>query len=294
MLKLSLFRLLRSKTVILNVILAILLISMLNYLLANPKTYSYYNKKLVLLSKDILSNNTTNLIILIVSGDKNYQTPFLKNLFIKNQIIHLLVLSGSNLVIFILLLTALSSKEHLSYFLVKTLTFITYFTFTGLTHPLARAVIFTIYNDIIDDSGIQKAPVRHFMILLLLAILLAIYLDFSLSFILSAYFSLAIHLFNIFKIPESKVLKIFFFNFYMTVVTIFSGSLFGFKVEFDKTLFMNLAVIPFFDIFVLIAYLSYLLLPLITLHPLLSPITDLLESIFVFLVSYLVFWSNTL
>lgn len=279
---------------LIHLTLAVILVISLIVILDEPYLRSFYNKNLNLISKDKLSDTSTQMIILFVSGDKYFQTKFLKELFSKNEVIHLLVLSGSNLVIFVLLISVLMSREHFTYFITKSLVLLTYFAFTSYPHPLARAVFYMTLDDLITQLGLQRSKFRYLLILIFLSAIVAYSLKFSISFILSAYFALAIIIFNLLFKIESKVVKFFAFNLYMTLVSLASSPLFGFKISPIKALVMNFLLTPLFDFFVLIAYLAYFTVPILGTRASYQIIFYFFDLIFTSLLRYLEFWSNTL
>jgi predicted membrane metal-binding protein len=210
-----------------------------------------------------LSENLTNLIITTVTGDKNYESAYLKNLYKELQILHLLVLSGSNLVIFSQFFSFLYKRDSLSYFINQLLANIVYFCYIGFLHPVARALIFMQLFTFLDSFGMKSMTLYKILTLSVCSVLFYIFSDFSVSFLLSFIFSTIVVFYNTIssKLIRSKnyIFKVFIFGVYMTAATIPINLFFFKNINILQNLVSNLFLTPFYDFFVLIMYVIYFL-----------------------------------
>jgi len=254
------------KTTVINTLLSVLSIIVLIFCITHPDTSRYYNKNLEIELDKKLSVNSINLIILTVSGDKTYLSAQLRNLFVQNQILHVLVLSGSNLVIVILYLEAFQSKNDMSYVVLKYAAIIAYFIFSNLQHPLARAVIFMTITDLHQLYGFKISLSVKYSFLISVSLISVLLLNLSLSFALSAYFALAIVIYlDLIEIIgiKSKLLKITLFNLYITIFTAPLILIFE-ETSLPRALFSNFFVLPIYEPLTVICYFSYLAIPLLS------------------------------
>jgi hypothetical protein len=242
-----------------NWLLSVGMVLMLICSSAFPQTMRLYNKILETELTKNLSHRSVQLIILVVSGDKGYLTSDLKALFTKNQIIHLLVLSGGNLVILIHFIEQFHFKNTLSYVVLKYSFVSTYFAYTGLQHPLARAVIFMSISDFHNLLGYKISRKIKYLSITFGSFLALYVTDYSMSLSLSIYFATSILLYNDILssyIRNKPVLNFLIFNIYMTLVTA------PLLLIFDNTnLYMvmlaNLVILPLFETVTVLCYFLY-------------------------------------
>jgi len=286
--RLRVFRIIRYHNMLYWITVAAIGILLLNSFNQIIVLYRFYNKNLYYISKEFLSDNTISMIVLLVSGDKFYLNNYLKKSFTENQIIHLLVLSGSNLIILIQFLTLLIDKERFSFLVIKYIILLSYLAFTSYPHPLARAFIYMSFADLISFNGFKSCRTRYFAILVFFSFLLGFYLGYSMSFLLSSIYSLSILLFNIFTNIKRRFIRFLVFNCYISLVTSLVCSLFNLKNDFTRTFISSFIITPFFDFYVYQAYVSYLIIPLLV-NLNLSYIIKLIDTSFGYLFTYLDF-----
>lgn len=226
-------------------------------------TYRHYNKNLEHNLKNLSSENPINLVILTVSGDKNYLTRDLKSIYYSNNIMHLLVLSGSNISILIMFIELFKKRYAINNVVFKNFVIFNYFVFTNYQHPLARAYLFMTVVDIVQTSGLKISLLRKTLILLSLSSIVFLYLNFSLSFLLSVYFSICILFFQKLTINYNTIVRYLVFNTCMTVCSIPLMYVFGY-FSILKSLLSNLVTGFSYDFIVLasyIVYFGYLIIP---------------------------------
>jgi hypothetical protein len=247
---------LKSKHILLSLLLGILII---NTMVIN--NYSgYYNEKIYSRYSKILAINTLSLIITTTTGDKNYQTNDLKNLYKNLNITHLLVLSGSNLGIFLLFVSLYKKRGNLINFLILFMYLFAYLCYVKFLHPLARALIFMTIAEFISTLGLKSSKVVFIFILLLVFAFTFYKLDYSMSFILSVLFSLLVLLYSSctnFATVFSKISStVLLFPLFMTFSSI-PILLFFFKdVNLYRLLLSNILVVPYYDFLVFLMYLT--------------------------------------
>jgi len=247
-----------------KLLLAIVISIMIVNIYLNHNTYGYYNKIATIKLPNFLSYNITNLIITTVSGDKRYEDSFLSDLYKDLQITHLLVLSGSNLVIVIQLISIFFKKNSFSSYIIFLLTLILYFCYTNYLHPIARALIFMILYEFISCFGIKNSSLLTTSMLLFFSINFYFLLGESLSFLLSATFAILIVLYNkIFQNFTSLhpiLSKFVIFPVYMSLSSIPVNLYFFNSVNFLRIFISNLFITPFYDLFCFVMYIIYILI----------------------------------
>ena len=258
--KISIFKVIKGVS---EVKIALVVIILLVSLAFSNYNSGFYNKIFYLKNHELLSETLTNLIITTVTGDKNYESAYLKNLYKELQILHLLVLSGSNLVIFSQFFSFLYKRDSLSYFINQLLANIVYFCYIGFLHPVARALIFMQLFTFLDSFGMKSMTLYKILTLSVCSVLFYIFSDFSVSFLLSFIFSTIVVFYNTIssKLIRSKnyIFKVFIFGVYMTAATIPINLFFFKNINILQNLVSNLFLTPFYDFFVLIMYVIYFL-----------------------------------
>jgi len=241
-----------------RVILAIVFITMLISVWGYNSYSHSYNKIIQKNYSKYLSHDTLSLIILMTTGDLNFKNNKLNELFSKNQIIHLLVLSGSNLVIVNLFLSQTLARNSYSYIVLNYSFLLLFFSYTLYLHPIARALLFMFLADLHTFFGFKFNFLRKVFWTVIITLISMLLLNFSLSFLLSSYFALSIIIFSkIFKRLKSLP-KAALFPFYMTIISVPTMFLFN-SFDFRISLLSNYLVVPIFEIFSFYSYLFYLL-----------------------------------
>jgi len=194
--------------------------------------YDGYNKYINQKLEQNLSEVTAGLIITTVTGDQKYINPETKNIFKELGILHLIALSGSNIVIYLSFLRSFRKKASSSHMLLFFL------------------------------SGVEKVTSRLFFILAILSAYLLFWSDFSMSMILSLIFSLSIYLYDylrqymfpgIGRLVNHLIFSIFMFGVSVPVY------IFIFKSDPSITLLLsNLIITPIFELTLYLYYFLYL------------------------------------
>ena len=241
-----------------RVILAIVFITML-ISVRGYNSYSHsYNKIIQKNYSEYLSNDTLSLIILMTTGDINFKNNKLNEIFSKNQIIHLLVLSGSNLVIVNLFLSQTLARNSYSYIVLNYSFLLLFFAYTLYLHPVARALLFMFLADLHTFFGFKFNFLRKVFSTVIITLVAMLLLNFSLSFLLSSYFAISIIIFSQISKRLKSLLKAILFPFYMTIISFPTMFLFN-SFDFRISLLSNYLVVPIFEFFSFYSYLFYLL-----------------------------------
>jgi len=229
------------------------------------------------------------LIILTVTGDEKYDKGEIKYQYLYLQILHLLVLSGSNIIILYQFFSLFEIRNRFSYIFIKYLALITYLCYVSYLYPVARAIIFNLIYDIIILNGFKS----NFKILILIYSFTCFIIyyrnQFPTSLLLSYLFSLSLLLFNQYSLKISKLLSIRFirflvFTFYMTIVSTAISYFFFSNFSVTRSFISNIFIVPAYDFFVLVMYLAYFLGFIPFLNTALLPV---LGFIIVILLTYL-------
>lgn len=235
---------------------ATLLIILNIFLYQNPTTLGFYNKIIEKRLQEFNSIEVTRVIVLTVSGDKKYLSKDLKEVYLSNYIMHLLVLSGSNLLVLTMFLDILFKRNSFTYYFIKLLFLEAYLLYTFSPHPLARAFIFVLIQDITYFIGLKINFIKILIFSLIISAIMFTYLDYSMSYLLSYYFALSVLIFNrIFK-SAHKLLNFLIFNLYMTVISFPTIFIFQ-NISPLKALFLNILTGPSYEIVVYISYILY-------------------------------------
>lgn len=269
-------------------ILAILYIILLIMVLGNNWYSDYYNKIFKYRNNNILSLEYLSLIIATVTGDQNALNSKIKILYADLQIKHLLVLSGSNLLIFHRFIYFRKYIFKLSYFLTYYFILFSYLFFVDFLHPITRAFIFMLIQDFIMSLGFKVPYLIKIYALLIITVILYYLLDYSNSFLLSAiyYFLITIYMVNS---PKSTILNKLLFPFYMTIASIPIHYFFFGEINLRSLLLSNLLIVPIYDIFVFIMYLTYI----IGFYPYhINPLLILSQYLYDYFFRYLEFINN--
>ena len=224
--------------------------------------YDGYNKYINQKLEENLSEVTAGLIITTVTGDQNYINPETKNIFKELGILHLIALSGSNIVIYLSFLRSFRKKASSSHMLLFFVSLLLYFIYTNQLHPLARAILFMSLIELYDLAGVERLAFRHSVILAILSSYLLFWSDFSMSMILSLIFSLSIYLYDYLRqymFPDvGRLVNHLIFSIYMFGVAV-PVYIFIFKSDPSITLLLsNLIITPIFELTLYLYYFLYL------------------------------------
>jgi competence protein ComEC len=239
-----------------------LIILLIDKIIEQNTKYDGYNKYINQKLEENLSEVTAGLIITTVTGDQNYINFETKTIFKELGILHLIALSGSNIVIYLFFLRTFRKKASSSYILLFLVSLLLYFIYTNQLHPLARAILFMSLIELYNLAGVERLTFRHFLILAILSAYLLFWSDFSMSMILSLIFSLSIYLYEYLRqymFPDvGRLVNHLIFSIYMFGVSV-PVYIFIFESDPSITLLLsNLIISPIFELSLYIFYFLYL------------------------------------
>jgi hypothetical protein len=225
--------------------------------------YVYYNEIYKIKNSKFLSSNSIDLIILTVTGDKKFKNNFLSNEYKDLQIIHLLVLSGSNISILCHFISLIKKRDSLSSLFLILLSVTSYYCYIKYLHPVARALIFLSLYEYLLNRGYKYNSSFLFFFGTALAIPVFIYLDLSLSFLLSFIFSSLIFIYSLlyseFQYKNPFLSKFLLFPIFMTVMSLPINFYFFNTSDIKASFVSNLLIVPFYDLLVFLMYSLYFL-----------------------------------
>lgn len=236
-----------------NILAVIVSILILNNTVAN-NNIGFYNEIYIFKNKDLLSDINIGLIIATVTGDTIILDKGIEKLYKNLQISHLLVLSGSNLII---LCHFIFFKNNTSFYIIKNMILYLYLSFVNFLHPLSRAFFFMIFYDIVFYNGFALNFYNKVICLALVSIAGYVYFDLSMSFLLSTLFSFIIIFYDYFfnkLIPWKQKL---IFPFYMSAISLPIQIYFFKSWDFKTLLISNLLITPIYDVTVFLMYFAY-------------------------------------
>jgi ComEC/Rec2-related protein len=168
------------------------------------------------------SKETISLVFLITTGDENFKNKNLTKLFKETQIIHLLVISGSNIIVFLEFINIFILRKRKINYVIGILLILTYLKYTGYPQTLIRALISYAISETLNVSGIRYSTYPYLYVTVFVLVLVYIFGQLGLSFYLSASYSLAIIIFNRILINDQNIGKLsrfIIFNIYITAVS---------------------------------------------------------------------------
>ncbi len=274
-----------------NTILAIVLSIMLILTVTGNYTYVYYNNLFKFQNENLLSDMSIDMIIVTVTGDKNFLNNELESIYKDLYIIHLLVLSGSNLFIFNTFMSLFVRRDKNSYFVILLLAILNYYCYIYYLHPVARALIFMTIADLITFKGLKSSPYFVIILKVVLCFMAFVYLQFSISFLLSFLFSLLITFYHsifsfrskVFNILSSFILFPVFISIFSIPIQLYFFSDYNLKIS----LFSNILIASVYDYIVFVCYLAYFIGFNEPLSMSVLPILDAILKLFFSYLSYI-------
>ncbi len=207
------------------------------------------------------SKETISLVFLITTGDENFKNKNLTKLFKETQIIHLLVISGSNIIVFLEFINIFILRKRKINYVIGILLILTYLKYTGYPHTLIRALISYAISETLNVSGIRYSTYPYLYVTVFVLVLVYIFGQLGLSFYLSASYSLAIIIFNRILINDQNIGKLsrfIIFNIYITTVSyllFYKYNNFSTCISFVANIFIT----TIFEPAVLASYILYFL-----------------------------------
>ncbi len=228
------------------------------------KFNEYRNQEL----KKYLDNKIISLIQLTTSGNTTYKVKDLFLMYKELEILHLLVISGSNISVFLLFTYFFIGRKNMTELIFRFIILAMYSKFIGYPEPLVRAMLTNTISDIRQVFGIKSSLIKELFIVFILSLILSLALNTGNSYLLSLIFSTSITIYNrIFKIRiPSKLLNFLLFSCFMSFTT-FVVSLFFFDVNMCVSFISNLLITPIYDVITIISYVVYFL-PIFKIKPL--------------------------
>ena len=184
-------------------------ISGMNY----PRDLKVFNQEKYLVLKNRLAEDAIKLIFLTVTGDKYFNSKFLFKKYKDLQIIHLLVISGSNITVFLIFTYLVIGRKNMFNFYLRYFLTLGYAKFIGYPEPFVRAIVSTSISDFFISKGIKTSYIKELILLFIISGIIYIITRSGNSFILSLIFSVSISIFNRFIRPLNNSVFINFLLF---------------------------------------------------------------------------------
>jgi len=207
-----------------------------------------------------LNKEEKDLVILTVTGDQRYKNTNLQKLYKDLQIIHVLIISASNILLLLNFIHIfIYRKNKTSYFM--TLIFI-YFYGRLISFPetFLRSIQTIAVNQLNSNLGLKFSKIRQIIMLVFIYILTFNLVKLGDSYKLSFIYSTIIIISTCFskKIFKSKTIEFFFLT---TILTVTSSVLFN-LTEYSSictTFIANIVITILYDFAIYLAYITYLL-----------------------------------
>ena len=278
---------------ILNRTPVVLILTIIYCSVSFPTSMREINSNKEVIWKNYTSKEVISMVILITTGDEKYKSKNLSNLFKETQIIHLLVISGSNIIVFLQFINIFIVRKRKINYVISILMILTYLKYTGYPQTLLRALISYSLSEILSYKGLRFSTSAYLFITVSLLLLTYIIGSLGTSFYLSACYSVAIIIFNRLLIRDqdtNKLTKFLIFNIYITAVSYF---LFYNYHNFSScnSFVANIFITTLFEPAVLFSYLLYFL-PTVEEIKLISETFKILFKFLEFALIYIGFIRN--
>lgn len=219
-----------------------------------------YNQVKIKELESLFNNKVSSLILLTVTGDPRYKNIEISQIFKNLQIIHVLVISGSNILIVHHLIHYFIYRKSTTNYLISLLFIYFYGLFISFPETLIRALLSMALVSIVNKFGLKISKYRY-LFWSASSFCSCVYL-FNLgdSFILSAIYSLAITLHSGVCLSRCKNKWISFISL-NAFLTIISSLIFNFN-SFSVTctsFIANIFVSLVYDFAIYLAYILYVL-----------------------------------
>ena len=219
-----------------------------------------YNQYKVQELTKMLGSKEVSLILLTVTGDQRYKNSEISKIYKELQIIHVLVISGSNILIVHHFIHLFIYRKNKTNYLISIIFIYFYGLFISMPETLIRALISLIIIGLINLSGIKINKFKYLLLTLFLFLIIYFWLNLSNSYILSVIYSSVItfHTGICIRRCNSNWISFLTLNALLTLTSsiIFQFSSFSIIcTSFIANIFITLV----YDIAIYLAYILYLL-----------------------------------
>lgn len=256
-----------------------------NYINLN-KTMKDYNSNKFHQLKEYGDEKVASLAIQVASGDKSYRNKELEILFKKNQILHLLVLSGGNIITILSFIHIFILRKSLNNYVKLIFIILAYLSYTNYSETLIRASLSVALSQGIVITGLKYSKLRIYFITLFIQLIVMLSLGLGTSFTLSVIFSGVISLYGIIS-TRKKLLDHLVLSIILSFVSYFIFSTDKYFSSY-RTLLANLFITPIFEYANILIYLIYFLPSyegITTLNLAIYCLTYIME-LFIYLLDY--------
>lgn len=207
-----------------------------------------------------LAKEHKDLIILTVTGDMRYKNSKLQTLYKNLQIIHVLVISASNILLLLNFIHIFIYRKNKTSYLL-TLTFIyLYGRFISFPETFIRSIQTIAVSKLSNNTGMKFSKIREAIFLLITYFITYNWFklgdSYRLSFIYSTVITTSTFVSN--KFFKSKIAEFLFLSFNLTVTSSILFNLNNFS-SICTTFIANIFITLLYDIAIYLAYIIYLL-----------------------------------
>ena len=219
-----------------------------------------YNQGKFLELRQFLDNKSTSLILQTVTGDKRYRNEELIGLYKNLQIIHILIISGGNIVIILKFIHIFIYRKSMISLILSIIFIYSYGKIISFPETLVRAIQTTFLTKLVECFGVKFSTLRSSLITAFTFVFTFFIFNLGDSYKLSAIYSLVI-LFNSEVVKKKLRNNFLIFIISNTILTATSSYVFRFD-KFSVTctsFFANILINLLYDYAIYLAYVLYIL-----------------------------------
>ncbi len=209
---------------------------------------------------NIFGEKKRSLILLTVTGDKRYKNKEIEEEYKNLQIIHVLVISGGNIIILLQFIHIFIGRKSKTSMIMSLLFIYLYGKLISFPETLIRALESLFLFSIMDTYGLKKSGVTTLLITIIAFTITFFTLNLGNSFKLSAIYSTVIALVSGFCLGRCRigVIRFLILNLLLTLTSAIIFEFRSFSVictSFIANLFISLV----YDFAIYLAYIIYFL-----------------------------------
>lgn len=222
-----------------------------------------------------------SLILLTVTGDKRYKNKEIEEEYKNLQIIHVLVISGGNIIILLQFIHIFIGRKSRTSMSMSILFIYLYGKLISFPETLIRALESLLLISTMDTYGLKKSKITTLLITIIVFTITYFTLNLGNSFKLSAIYSTVIALVSGFCLGRCKI-GIIRFLILNLLLTITSAIIFEFdSFSITCTSFIaNIFISLIYDYAIYLAYIIYFLPVLYLPTSLINLLSNLLDIVF--------------
>lgn len=207
-----------------------------------------------------LNKKAVSLVIQTVTGDQRFKNKELDKQYKELQIIHILVISGSNITLILGFIHIFIYRKNMTNYIMSLFFILIYGKLIFFPETLIRALQSIAILKINEYKGIKFSNLRSLLILLSTFVLSYFFFKLNNSYILSSIFSIVIFINSNFiaKIVKNKIIRFTLCNLILSLTSAILFNMKNFPI-ICTSFFANIFISLIYDSAILIAYILYIM-----------------------------------